>query len=107
MKNTFTQADLVRFGNYLLSEQREQSIKNKENIREVHQEDLGSAFPVKINIFPEPKPLNGCDAPYYLVEIEGYTNDLAMYLEDENGVKAWYKSYTSKIIRPVTSWHTL
>ena len=40
MKNTFTQADLVIFGNYLLSEQREQSIKNKENIKEVHQEDL-------------------------------------------------------------------
>lgn len=39
-KNTFTQADLVRFGNYLLSEQREQSIQNKENIREVHQEDI-------------------------------------------------------------------
>lgn len=38
--NTFTQADLVRFGNYLLSEKRKQSIKNKNNIREVHQEDL-------------------------------------------------------------------
>lgn len=40
MKKKFTQADLVRFGNYLLSKQRENSIQNKENIREVHQEDL-------------------------------------------------------------------
>lgn len=40
MKKQFTQSDLVRFGNYLLSEKREQSIKNKDNIREVHQEDL-------------------------------------------------------------------
>ena len=39
-KNTFTQADLVRFGNYLLSGKREQSIQNKDNIKEVHQEDL-------------------------------------------------------------------
>lgn len=36
----FTQSDLARFGNYLLSEKREQSIRNKDNIREVHQEDL-------------------------------------------------------------------
>lgn len=35
-----TQAYLVKFGNYLLSEKREQSIHNKENIKEVHQEDL-------------------------------------------------------------------
>lgn len=103
-KNTFTQADLVRFGNYLLSEKREDSIQNKENIREVHQEDLDNAFPVYTNTLPEAKSLNGFGAPYYLVNIQGYTNDLAMYLEDENGEKAWYKSYTSKIIRPVIGW---
>lgn len=37
---TYTQADLVKFGKYLLSEQREQSIENKENLREVHESDL-------------------------------------------------------------------
>lgn len=36
----FTEKDLIDFGNSLLSEQREQSIKNKENIRKVHQEDI-------------------------------------------------------------------
>lgn len=40
MKKQFTEKDLIEFGNYLLSEQREQSIQNKENIREVHQEDI-------------------------------------------------------------------
>lgn len=40
VKSMFTEKDLVDFGNYLLSEQREQSIKNKENIRKVHQEDI-------------------------------------------------------------------
>lgn len=36
----FTEKDLIDFGNYLMSEQREQSIENKNNIRKVHQEDI-------------------------------------------------------------------
>lgn len=73
----------------------------------MHQEDLDNFLPVNTGTFPEAKPLNGYDAPYYMVEIQGYTNDLAMYLEDENGEKGWYKSYTSKIIRPVTGWRKI
>ena len=41
---TYTQADLVKFGKYLLSEQREQSIENKENLREVTDADIANAF---------------------------------------------------------------
>lgn len=38
----YTEADLVKFGQYLLSEQREQSIENKDNLREVHDRDLAN-----------------------------------------------------------------
>lgn len=38
----YTEADLVKFGKYLLSEQREQSIENKDNLREVHDSDLAN-----------------------------------------------------------------
>lgn len=41
---TYTQADLVKFGKYILSEQREQSIECKENIREVTDADIANAF---------------------------------------------------------------
>lgn len=41
---TYTQADLVKFGKYLLSEQREQSIECKKNIREVTDADIANAF---------------------------------------------------------------
>lgn len=41
---TYTQADLVKFGKYLLSEQREQSIENKANLREVTDADIANAF---------------------------------------------------------------
>lgn len=43
-EHKYTQADLVKFGKYLLSEQREQSIENKENLREVHDSDIANAF---------------------------------------------------------------
>lgn len=103
-KKQFTEKDLVDFGNYLLSSERQKTIKTKENIKKVHDCDIANFFPVNMDKFPEAKPLNGFNAPYYLVNIQGYPNDLAMYLEDENGEKAWYKSYTSKIIRPVVGW---
>lgn len=41
---TYTQADLVKFGKYILSEQREQSIECKENLREVTDADIANAF---------------------------------------------------------------
>lgn len=43
-EHKYTQADLVKFGKYLLSEQREQSIENKENLREVTDADIANAF---------------------------------------------------------------
>lgn len=45
MKKQFTEKDLIDFGNYLMSEKREQSIENKENIRKVHQEDIDNFRP--------------------------------------------------------------
>lgn len=101
----FTEKDLVDFGNYLLSEKREESIINKETIRDVHQEDLDNFKPLlNTTELPIAEPLNGFNAKYYLVTIQGYTNSLAMYLEDENRIKGWYLSYTAKIIRPVLGW---
>lgn len=44
---TYTEADLVDFGNYLLSDKREQSIQNKENTKKVHQEDIDNFKPKK------------------------------------------------------------
>lgn len=41
---TYTQADLVKFGKYILSEKREQSIENKENLREVTDADIANAW---------------------------------------------------------------
>lgn len=41
-EHKYTQADLVKFGKYLLSEQREQSIENKENLRGVHDCDIAN-----------------------------------------------------------------
>lgn len=43
-EHKYTEADLVKFGKYLLSEQREQSIENKENLREVTDADIANAF---------------------------------------------------------------
>lgn len=54
---------------------------------------------------PEAKPLTGTNARYYFIEIEGYPPTVAMFLEDENGETAWYKDYTSKIIKPVIGWY--
>lgn len=36
----YTQEDLISFGQYLLSESRNNSIENKENLDKVHQEDI-------------------------------------------------------------------
>ena len=36
----YTEEDLVLFGQYLLSESRNNSIENKENLNKVHQEDI-------------------------------------------------------------------
>lgn len=44
LRGVYTEADLVKFGKYLLSEKREQSIENKENLREVHDSDIANAF---------------------------------------------------------------
>lgn len=44
LEGVYTEADLVKFGKYLLSEQREQSIENKENLREVTDADIANAF---------------------------------------------------------------
>lgn len=38
----FTEKDLVDFGNYLLSEKREETIENKENIKKVHDCDIAN-----------------------------------------------------------------
>lgn len=38
----FTEKDLVDFGNYLLSEKREETIENKENIKKVHDVDIAN-----------------------------------------------------------------
>jgi len=40
MVTYFNKKDLVEFGKYLLSKEREESIENKENLREVHKEDI-------------------------------------------------------------------
>lgn len=42
MKKQFTEKDLVDFGNYLLSEKREETIENKENIKKVHDCDIAN-----------------------------------------------------------------
>ena len=38
----YTEEDLVSFGQYLLSESRNNSIENKENLNKVHQEDIAN-----------------------------------------------------------------
>lgn len=42
MKKQFTEKDLVDFGNYLLSPERQKSIKTKENIKKVHDCDIAN-----------------------------------------------------------------
>lgn len=53
---------------------------------------------------PEAQKLESDFGTYHLIEIQGYGNKLAMYLEDEKGEKDWYSDYTSKIFREVVSW---
>lgn len=40
--NNFSEKDLVDFGNYLLSEERAETIENKENINQVHDVDIAN-----------------------------------------------------------------
>lgn len=42
MKKQFTEKDLVDFGNYLLSSERQKTIKTKENIKKVHDCDIAN-----------------------------------------------------------------
>lgn len=53
---------------------------------------------------PKAQSLEGTSGTYYLIIVKGYGQLLAMYLENEDGEKDWYKDYTSKIIREVISW---
>lgn len=56
---------------------------------------------------PTPGDLNSAGTNlnrYYLVIVEGYGAQLAMYLKDEYGKCDWYTSYVSKIFRNVTSY---
>ena len=53
---------------------------------------------------PQSESLSQGVAKYYLVDIEGYGVELAMYMKDDSGVEDWYSSYTSKIFRNVTQW---
>lgn len=43
----YTEKDLVKFGNYLLSEERSKSILNKDNLDKVHNEDISNVFDVE------------------------------------------------------------
>lgn len=56
---------------------------------------------------PEPQDINDECNEYYLVRVENYSSELAMYLVNEDGETGWYTSYISKIIKPVTGWHKL
>lgn len=53
---------------------------------------------------PIPGDLNTTENGYYLVIIEGYGAQLAMYLKDEYGKCDWYSDYVSKIFRNVISY---
>lgn len=45
----FNKKDLVEFGNYLLSEKRNESISNEENKNKVHNEDIENFLEQKRN----------------------------------------------------------
>lgn len=48
MVTYFNKKDLVEFGKYLLSDERNESITNKENIKEVHNEDIENFIAKKL-----------------------------------------------------------
>jgi hypothetical protein len=56
---------------------------------------------------PTAEDLDGDSADLYLVEIEGFGPQIAMYLIAPSGECGWYKDYVSKIIRPVTHWSVI
>lgn len=67
MKKQFTQKELVDFGNYLLSDKREGTIKEKANIKLVHDCDIAN---FKINIPTDKDVIDACieqikDANFY------------------------------------------
>lgn len=53
---------------------------------------------------PTAEDLDGDSADLYLVEIEGFVPQIAMYLIAPSGECGWYINYIAKIIRPVTHW---
>ena len=53
--------------------------------------------------FPEAKDFDSECAPYYLVVVEKYGIQRAMFLM-KDGEKGWYSNYYSKIIAPVLAW---
>lgn len=53
---------------------------------------------------PTAEDLDGDSAERYLVEVEGFEPQIAMFLIAPSGECGWYINYIAKIIRPVTHW---
>jgi hypothetical protein len=53
---------------------------------------------------PEPSLLCDSCGDYYTIKMGRYGVTQAMYAENEDGDRNWYKDYTAMIIVPVTHW---